>query len=363
MAYDVIIRDGLWFDGTGSAPQTRTIGIRDGVVTTVTDPAEGPLDETGCPEVIDAAGKWIVPGFIDVHTHYDAEVLLDPGLRESVRHGVTTVLLGNCSLSTVYANSEDAADLFSRVEAVPREYVYGALNSGKTWSTAAEYTEAIDSLPLGPNVGSLLGHSDLRTAVLGLKRATDAAVKPTDAELEKMAALLDDALAAGMLGMSGMDAAIDKLDGERFRSRALPSTFATWRERRKLIKVLRKRGRMLQSAPDVENPVSALMFFLTSSRIFGRGKGVRMSMLVSADAKSMPLAVHTFGFGTRAAQRDPSLECAVPAPAGAVRAVLRRNRPAGLRGVRRRNGGTASARTAGAQRVAGRQGIPAAVPA
>jgi N-acyl-D-aspartate/D-glutamate deacylase len=299
VAYDVIIRDGLWFDGTGSAPQTRTLGIRDGVVTTVADPSHGPLDETGCPEVIDAAGKWIMPGFIDVHTHYDAEVLLDPGLRESVRHGVTTVLLGNCSLSTVYANSEDAADLFSRVEAVPREYVYGALNSGKTWSTAAEYTEAIDSLPLGPNVGSLLGHSDLRTAVLGLERATDAAVRPTDAELDKMAALLDEALAAGMLGMSGMDAAIDKLDGDRFRSRALPSTFATWRERRKLIKVLRKRGRMLQSAPDVENPGSALMFFLTSSRIFGRGKGVRMSMLVSADAKSMPLAVHTFGLGTR----------------------------------------------------------------
>ena len=299
MTYDVIVRDGLWFDGTGSAPQTRTLGIRDGVVVTV---SRDRLDETGCPEVIDAAGKWIVPGFIDVHTHYDAEVLLDPGLRESVRHGVTTVLLGNCSLSTVYANSEDAADLFSRVEAVPRKYVFGALEAAKTnkkWSTAADYIEAIDALPLGPNVGSLLGHSDLRTAVLGLERATDDAVKPTDAELEKMAALLDEALDAGMLGMSGMDAAIDKLDGERFRSRALPSTFATWRERRRLIKVLRKRGRMLQSAPNVEKPASALMFFLTSSRIFGRGKGVRMSMLVSADAKSMPLAVHTFGLGTR----------------------------------------------------------------
>jgi N-acyl-D-aspartate/D-glutamate deacylase len=299
VTYDVIVRDGLWFDGTGSAPQTRTLGIRDGVVLTV---SRDRLDETGCPEVIDAAGKWIVPGFIDVHTHYDAEVLLDPGLRESVRHGVTTVLLGNCSLSTVYVNSEDAADLFSRVEAVPRKYVFGALEAAKTnkkWSTAADYIEAIDALPLGPNVSSLLGHSDLRTAVLGLERATDDAVKPTDAELEKMAALLDEALDAGMLGMSGMDAAIDKLDGERFRSRALPSTFATWRERRRLIKVLRKRGRMLQSAPDVEKPASALMFFLTSSRIFGHGKGVRMSMLVSADAKSMPLAVHTFGLGTR----------------------------------------------------------------
>src|SRR5690242_8357721 len=241
VTYDVIVRDGLWFDGTGSAPQTRTLGIRDGVVAAV---SEGPLDETGCPEVIDAAGKWVLPGLIDVHTHYDAEVLLDPGLRESVRHGVTTVLLGNCSLSTVYANNEDAADLFSRVEAVPRKYVFDALEAAKTekgWSTAAEYIEAIDALPLGPNVGSLLGHSDLRTAVLGLERATDGTVRPTDAELDKMAKLLEEALDAGVLGMSGMDAAIDKLDGDRFRSRALPSTFATWRERRRLIKVLRKR--------------------------------------------------------------------------------------------------------------------------
>ncbi|WP_156669694.1 amidohydrolase family protein [Mycobacterium sp. E3339] len=295
VAYDVIIRDGLWFDGTGAAPRTRTLGIRDGVVATVSD---APLDEAGCPEVIDAAGKWVVPGFIDVHTHYDAEVLLDPGLRESVRHGVTTVLLGNCSLSTVYASSEDAADLFSRVEAVPREFVYGALQN-KTWSTAADYIKAIDALPLGPNIGSLLGHSDLRTAVLGLDRATDAAVKPTDAEVEKMAALLEEALDAGVLGMSGMDAPIDKLDGERFRSRALPSTFATWRERRRLIKVLRKRGRILQSAPNVAKPSTGILFFLASSRILNRGKGVRMSMLVSADAKSMPLSVYVFGPGTR----------------------------------------------------------------
>jgi len=129
MTYDVIIRNGLWFDGTGSAPQVRTLGIRDGIVDTV---SVGPLNETDCPDVIDASGKWIVPGFVDVHTHYDAEVLLDPGLRESVRHGVTTVLLGNCSLSAVYANSEDAADLFSRVEAVPREFVLGALEAKKT---------------------------------------------------------------------------------------------------------------------------------------------------------------------------------------------------------------------------------------
>lgn len=296
MPYDVIVRDGLWFDGGGKPPQVRTLGIREGVVATI---SAGPLDETGCPDVIDAAGKWVVPGFIDVHTHYDAEVLLDPGLRESVRHGVTTVLLGNCSLSTVYADSGDAADLFSRVEAVPRKFVLDALDATKTWSKPADYVRALDELPLGPNVGSLLGHSDLRTAVLGLGRATDDNVRPTDAELDQMAAMLDEALDAGLLGMSGMDAAIDKLDGDRYRSRALPSTFATWRERRKLIAVLRKRGRILQSAPDVAKPLSGLLFFLSSSRVFGRRRGVRMSLLVSADAKSMPGAATFFGPVTR----------------------------------------------------------------
>lgn len=296
MTYDVIVRNGLWFDGTGAAPQVRTLGIRDGIVAAV---SASSLDETGCPDVIDAAGKWVLPGFIDVHTHYDAEVLLDPGLRESVRHGVTTVLLGNCSLSTVYADTEDAADLFSRVEAVPRKFVLGALEAKKTWATPAEYVRVLDDLPLGPNVSSMLGHSDLRTAVLGLDRATTAGVNPTAAELDQMAAMLEKALDAGLLGMSGMDAAIDKLDGERFRSRALPSTFATWRERRKLIAVLRKHGRILQSAPDVKNPMSALNFFLSSSRMFGRRPGVRMSLLVSADAKSAPGAVRVFGPGTR----------------------------------------------------------------
>ena len=101
-------------------------------------------------------------------------------------------------------------------------------------------------------------------------------------------ALLDDALDAGMLGMSGMDAAIDKLDGDRFRSRALPSTFATWRERRRLIKVLRKRGRILQSAPNVAKSKRRTVVLPGEQPLFGLAQGVRMSLLVSADAKSSP---------------------------------------------------------------------------
>jgi N-acyl-D-aspartate/D-glutamate deacylase len=300
MGFDVIVRNARWFDGTGSAPQIRNVGIRNGTVTKVSAAA---LDEMGCGDVIDGTGKWLVPGFLDIHTHYDAEVLLDPGLRESVRHGVTTIVLGNCSLSGVYANNDDVADLFSRVEAVPREFVLGALNAKRTWSTPAGYVRGLDALPLGPNVSSMIGHSDLRASVLGLGRATDHEVVPTAAELDQMTRKLDEALDAGLLGLSGMDAAIDKLDGDRYRSRALPSTFATWHERRKLIAVLRKRGRLLQSAPNVKRPLTGLLFFLESSRLLRLGRGVRMSLLVSGDSKAMPGAVPLFGIGTRLLNR------------------------------------------------------------
>lgn len=85
--YDSIIKGGTWFDGTGAPSAVRDVGIRDGRVAAVS--AE-PLDESGCDTVVDATGKWVIPGMLDIHTHYDVEVLLDPSLSESVRHGVTT---------------------------------------------------------------------------------------------------------------------------------------------------------------------------------------------------------------------------------------------------------------------------------
>ena len=97
-AYDLVIRGGRWFDGTGAPGVRRDLGIRDGVVVAV---SEAPLPTDGCPEVIDADGQWVLPGFVDIHTHYDAEVLVNPGLGESVRHGVTTIVMGSCSLSTI----------------------------------------------------------------------------------------------------------------------------------------------------------------------------------------------------------------------------------------------------------------------
>ena len=110
--YDVIIQNGLWFDGTGAEPALRHIGIRAGKVATV---SATPLSTIDCPKVIDAKEQWVMPGFVDMHTHYDAEILFAPGLNESVRHGVTSIFLGCCSLSTIHANALDCADLFSRV--------------------------------------------------------------------------------------------------------------------------------------------------------------------------------------------------------------------------------------------------------
>lgn len=282
--YQLIIRNGLCFDGTGAPSALRHLGIRDGRVLAV---STEPLPEQGCPEVIDASGKWVLPGFIDIHTHYDAEILVAPGLSESVRHGVTSIFLGSCSLSTVHADALDCADLFSRVEAIPHEHILGSLERLKTWNTAEDYVGFLESLPLGPNVAAFLGHSDLRTHVMGLGRAVDDDARPTQAELQRMETLLDDALTAGFLGLSSMTTPWDKLDGERYRSKSLPSTFATWHEYRRLNRVLRRRERVLQSAPNTTNPLNAVLFFIESAGFFLR-KALKTSLLVAADAKSAP---------------------------------------------------------------------------
>ncbi|MGC0363170.1 N-acyl-D-aspartate/D-glutamate deacylase [Rhodococcus sp. 27YEA15] len=286
--FDVVVNDGLWFDGTGSPGLRRNLGIRDGVVAEV---SASRLDIGPDTEVIDAAGKWVLPGFVDVHTHYDAEVLVSPGLPESVRHGVTTVVVGNCSLSTVYSTPREIADLFSRVEAVPHESVLRILNEQKTWTGPQEYVASLDALPLGPNIAAFIGHSDVRTHVLGLDRATDKSVKPTQAELDRMGDMLEQALDVGMLGLSSMTNSLDKIDGDEYRSRSLPSTYARWKEFRFFNRILRNRGKILQSAPTINFHPNIAAFFVESSSI-GRKKALKTSLLSGADSKAYPVIVY-----------------------------------------------------------------------
>ncbi len=290
MTYDVIVRDGLFFDGTGAPSALRHIGINDGRVAAI---SATPLDETGCPEVIDAAGSWVMPGMVDIHTHYDVEVLGDPHLPESLRHGITTIFLGSCSLSTVHVDPVDAGDLFGRVEAIPRRNVIDGVQQHKTWSSAAEYVDALESLPLGPNLAAFLGHSDIRTKVMGLDRATRKEVRPSGAEVARMESMLTEALDAGFIGMSSQQLLFDKLDGDTCRSRTLPSTYAKPRELRRLNAILRRRSRVLQSGPDIKNPLSILSQAFCSLGI-GRRK-LKTSLLSAADIKALPVVIRIMG--------------------------------------------------------------------
>ncbi|TQM31497.1 N-acyl-D-amino-acid deacylase family protein [Nocardia bhagyanarayanae] len=287
--YDTIIANGRWFDGTGAPSAIRHLGIRDGRIANV---SAHPIDDPDCPNVVDATGKWVIPGIIDIHTHYDVEVLQNPALPESVRHGVTTVLLGSCSLSTVHVGASDAGDLFARVEAIPRKHVVKAVDEHKTWNSAHEYAAALERLPLGPNVAAFIGHSDIRAAELGLQRATSKDVRPDAAELAAMEAKLAEALDAGFVGMSSQQLMFDKLDGEVCRSRTLPSTYATTRERRRLNAILRRRGRALQGGPDVARPHSLVTMAASSLGLFR--KPLKVSLLSAADIKAIPGVVHVF---------------------------------------------------------------------
>lgn len=281
-----IIQNGLVFDGSGAEGVRCHVVIDQGRIARLA-PADAPLDVTGADQVLDATGMWVMPGFLDTHTHYDAELLAAPGLHESARHGVTTVCIGSCSLSTILSSPEDCADIFSRVEALPHDAVLGALRTHKTWETPAAYIEGLERLPLGPNVACFLGHSDMRAAVMGLGRAVDPDARPTPEEQARMERLLHDALDAGYLGMSTMTNPWDKVGGTRYRSSKLPSTYATWREYRRFHNILRARDRVLQSAPNITTKYNVLAF-LAEAAGFGIRKPLKVALISAADTKADP---------------------------------------------------------------------------
>jgi N-acyl-D-aspartate/D-glutamate deacylase len=231
-------------------------------------------------KVIDARGKWVMPGFVDSHTHYDAEVIASPGLKESARHGVTTIILGSCSVSAIYNDPEDTSDSFTRVEAIPRDIMLPLLEQEKSWDSPQGWKKYLNGLPLGVNVASFVGHSDLRMRVMGLDRAVrdDEAASP--AEQAEMTRLLGEALDEGFIGLSTMDNPWDKMDGEKYWSHKTPSFYASWKERKPLIQLLRKRGAILQGAPNLITRVSSLRYMAASSGLFRKPLKTTMIALI-----------------------------------------------------------------------------------
>ncbi|MDT5227494.1 MAG: hypothetical protein QOH94_1287, partial [Mycobacterium sp.] len=210
------------------------------------------------------------------------------GLGESVRHGTTSVIFGNCSLSTVFSDADDCADMFARVEALPWQIVHDSVKEAKTWTGPAEYVKTLDSLPLGANVAAFIGHSDIRAAVLGLGRSVDDDYRPTRAEIGRMKEMLADALDAGFVGLSTLRSSFSKLEGTRFPARQLPSTYARWSEFHALNTVLRERGRVHQSTPNLARQAEVSRYLGQS---IGRGfrgsrKALKTTLIAAADVKA-----------------------------------------------------------------------------
>lgn len=281
--FDTVILNGLYFDGSGSSASIKNIGIKDGKVARVSTESLAIDADT---QVIDASGKWITPGFLDTHTHYDAEMWVAPSLSESVRHGVTTVLVGSCSLSMICSDAEDASDLFTRVETVPREKVLPILEEHKSWDSPQQWVERVQAQPMGPNVISFLGHSDLRTSVMGILDATDRKVKPTETQLKQMENVTEEAMRAGFLGLSTMRLKWDKIDGDRAWSRSLPSTYARMSELRRLNKIVRRYDRVHQGAPNAANPLRIFEYLGETIGIWR--KPLKTTLISLLDLKGNP---------------------------------------------------------------------------
>jgi len=263
--FDLVVNNGLVFDGSGAEPTLQSLGIRDGAVAAI---SEVPFPPESAAETIDATGRWVTPGFVDLHTHYDAEIEVAPSLSESVRHGVTTVFMGSCSLGAALGRAEDIADIFCRVEGVPRDIMLPILQEKKDWDTLGGYYEHLEGLTLGPNVASFVGHSNLRMHVMGFERSVQPGERPTRAELQRIDELLTEGLDLGYLGLSIQTLPWDKLDGDRFPARPLPSYFAPWSEYRRLTRILRARGRVFQGVPNIVTKVNVLLFLLESVGLF-----------------------------------------------------------------------------------------------
>jgi len=195
VSLDYLIKGATIVDGTGSAPYVGNVGVKDGRIVSV-----GASDGEDAAEVFDADGLVVTPGFIDNHTHYDAQLFWDPMVTPSNVHGVTTVLGGNCGFTLAPLKPRDAdyiRRMMQKVEGMPLE----ALESGVPWGweTFAEYLDAVEGAQLAVNAGFLVGHCAIRRYVMGAD-ATDR--EATDDEVKQIVALLHESIEAGGLGLS-----------------------------------------------------------------------------------------------------------------------------------------------------------------
>lgn len=277
-----VIRNGLFFDGTEKKGRKADLVIQQGKVVGIH--ATAPAIENA--KEIDASGKWVTPGFLDIHTHYDAEIEVLPGLEESVRHGTTTVVMGNCSISAALGKDEDIVDLFCRVENMPAQVLTEWIKDKITWKSLAEYYDHLEQIPMGPNVASFVGHSNIRIASMGLDRSFKVS-KANDSEKKKMNNFLNEAMEAGYLGMSIDMLPFHRWSGiysEAYKGSSVPSQQASVKEYRRLANILRKYDRVLQATPNALDKMSGIHILGMSSGLFR--KPLKTTVVAALDLKT-----------------------------------------------------------------------------
>ncbi len=226
MAYDLVIRGGELVDGTGSAAYRADVAVHAGRIAAI-----GRIRDAGREE-IDASGAVVTPGFIDGHTHLDAQVFWDPLGTSSCWHGVTTAVMGHCGFTLAPAAAEQRHLVLRNLERA--EDISGAaMEAGIewTWTTFAEYLDAVDRLPKALNYAANVGHSALRTHAMGERAFTEQA---TERDLAAMAAELAAALAAGAYGLSTSRTHHHETSDDR----PVASRLAGWEEVRALVGVV-----------------------------------------------------------------------------------------------------------------------------
>ena len=162
LPWDTLITGALVFDGSTAAPQQLDVAIAGGRIAA----CGTNLPREHAREVRERCGQWLMRGLIDIHTHLDLEVEITPGLAEVVRHGTTTVVVGNCSMGAAFgaqrgASQDPIVDCFARVENMPK-HVLARCADRMTWDNTADYLTHLDSIALGPNMVPLVPHSMLR---------------------------------------------------------------------------------------------------------------------------------------------------------------------------------------------------------
>lgn len=230
MPYDLVIRNGSIVDGSGAPAYRGDLGIRDGRIAAI-----GRIRENGA-DTIDAEGHVVTPGFVDGHTHMDAQVFWDPIGSCSCYHGVTSVVMGNCGFTLAPCREEEADLVFRNLECaedIARESMIEGIRW--RWETYPEYLDVLDALPKGINYAGYIGHSALRTYVMGERAFSEPAGED---DLARMAAIVTEAVRAGAMGFTTSRSPNHQTaDHKPVASRA-----ASWDEVRAIVRAMGETG-------------------------------------------------------------------------------------------------------------------------